>query len=300
MKYSMRTTSPSTSNKHYIKTTHGGLNECILISGNSCLPNCVGYAWGRRYETEGSRPKLSRGNAENWWNYNDGYKRGSTPKLGAVICWRKGKAGNANDGAGHVAIVEKVKSNGDILTSNSGYGGSRFWMQTFKKSNNYYLGKNYTFQGFIYSPIEWETDVKPESKPSTSLKYSKGDKIILNGYLYKDSMGNGRGVKKTNYKGTIKLINNEGTKPYHIDSLGWVAESDIKLQSSGSSVTYYPKCSSKYTSIVDGLRSIGVDSSYSNRSKIAKVNSISGYAGTASQNTKMLNLLKQGKLIKSK
>jgi N-acetylmuramoyl-L-alanine amidase CwlA len=52
------------------------------------------------------------------------------------------------------------------------------------------------------------------------------------------------------------------------------------------------------TSIVDGLKSIGVDSSKSNRKKIAKANGISNYTGTASQNTKLLSLAKQGKLIK--
>lgn len=67
-----------------------------------------------------------------------------------------------------------------------------------------------------------------------------------------------------------------------------------------STVTYYKKCASKYTSIVDALKSIKVDSSYSNRKKIAKVNGIAAYLGLPSQNTRMLNLLKQGKLIKSK
>ena len=59
---------------------------------------------------------------------------------------------------------------------------------------------------------------------------------------------------------------------------------------------YYPACASSYASIVDGLNSIGVDSSYSNRSRIAAANGISGYSGTAEQNTKLLELLKQGKL----
>lgn len=158
MKYNPRTTAPSTTDKHWIKTTKGGYNECILISGNSCLPNCVGYSWGRWYELLGNRPKLSRGNAENWYGYSDGYKRGNTPKLGAVICWRKGKAGNSNDGAGHVAIVEKINSDGSILLSESCYGGSRFKTRTVKKSNNYYLGSKYTFQGFIYLPIEFEEE----------------------------------------------------------------------------------------------------------------------------------------------
>lgn len=72
------------------------------------------------------------------------------------------------------------------------------------------------------------------STPSTTLKYSKGDKIVLNGYLYRDSYGNGQGSKKTNYKGTITKVNEKGTKPYHIDSIGWVAENDITKQTSSS------------------------------------------------------------------
>ena len=62
---------------------------------------------------------------------------------------------------------------------------------------------------------------------------------------------------------------------------------------------YYPKCSSSYTSLVDGLKSIGVDSSYTNRKTIATKNGISNYSGTASQNTTLLNKLKAGNLIKS-
>lgn len=60
---------------------------------------------------------------------------------------------------------------------------------------------------------------------------------------------------------------------------------------------YYPACSASYTSIVEALKSIGVDSSYSFREKIAARNNIAGYGGTAEQNTQMLNLLKAGKLI---
>lgn len=63
-------------------------------------------------------------------------------------------------------------------------------------------------------------------------------------------------------------------------------------------VTYYKKCSSKYISIVDALKSIDVNSSFANRKKIANKNGIKNYSGTPEQNTKMLNLLKQGKLIR--
>ena len=50
-------------------------------------------------------------------------------------------------------------------------------------------------------------------------------------------------------------------------------------------------------SIVDALNTIGVNSSFAYRKKIAKTNGITAYIGTAKQNTKMLSLLREGKLI---
>lgn len=64
--------------------------------------------------------------------------------------------------------------------------------------------------------------------------------------------------------------------------------------SSAGSGTYYPAFSS--TSIVDGLKSIGVDSSKTNRAEIAEANGISNYTGTSAQNQQLLALAKQGKL----
>ena len=49
-------------------------------------------------------------------------------------------------------------------------------------------------------------------------------------------------------------------------------------------------------SIVDALKEIGVDSSYQYRARLAEVNNISNYHGTAEQNTRMLELLKNGRL----
>lgn len=128
---------------------------------HSCLPNCVGMAHGRWLESQNQTDykkydKLPTGNAENYYTYTkDGYKRGTTPKIGAIICWRKGKAGVASDGAGHVAFVEKVYDNGDVLTSNSAYNGRRYYTKKYVKSKKYYLGSKYTFQGFIYNPCDF-------------------------------------------------------------------------------------------------------------------------------------------------
>ena len=64
-----------------------------------------------------------------------------------------------------------------------------------------------------------------------------------------------------------------------------------------SGVSYYPAFSS--SSIVDGLKSIGVDSSYSNRARIAAANGINNYTGTAAQNNTLCSLAKQGRLKKA-
>ena len=65
---------------------------------------------------------------------------------------------------------------------------------------------------------------------------------------------------------------------------------------------YFPKYNGKSNSLVDALKSLGINSALSYRGKIAQANGIvkksALYIGLKSHNEKMLNLLKQGKLIK--
>ncbi len=61
---------------------------------------------------------------------------------------------------------------------------------------------------------------------------------------------------------------------------------------------YFKRFEGSTFSIVEALKAIGVNSAFSYRKKIAQANGIKSYVGTATQNTKMLELLKQGKLIK--
>ena len=63
-------------------------------------------------------------------------------------------------------------------------------------------------------------------------------------------------------------------------------------------IDYYPKSNYKGNSIVDALKELGINSSFKNRLKIANKNGIKLYFGTSNQNTKLLNLLKNGKLKK--
>ena len=60
----------------------------------------------------------------------------------------------------------------------------------------------------------------------------------------------------------------------------------------------YYKTDYKGLSFVDALKSIGVDSSFENRKRIARRNGIDNYKGTALQNMKLLNMLKNGTLRK--
>ena len=236
--YSPRLTAPSYSDLNWIHYSAGGYNYCIKINGTtSCLPNCVGYAWGRWRELLGKYHNLSRANAEMWWgNTGDGYSRGQSPKVGAVICWRKGVAGNANDGAGHVAIVEKVNSDGSITTSNSGYGGSRFWTSTYKYPYN--VGTNYYFQGFIYNPNNNEGNPAPAPAPQPSAdtsngytgKFKIGDKVTINGPLYTSSTAASPSGSIENRVTTITRVAANTAHPYNTTGdLGWMNESSITI-----------------------------------------------------------------------
>lgn len=150
-----RYNAPEVNNKFYLNTAGGGYNRCIKISGFSVLPNCVGYAYGRFMEAGNvTACTLSAGDAENWWDYPDGYQRGQEPKPGAVVCWRKGAAHYGEDGRGHVEFVEQVNPDGSIITTGSNYGGTRWYRHTRSKP---YTISGQTFQGFIYNPYIVET-----------------------------------------------------------------------------------------------------------------------------------------------
>lgn len=84
------------------------------------------------------------------------------------MVWQKGATLQGSDGAGHVAIVEKVISDTEVVTSESGWKAKNaFWTQTRKKGNgNWGQASGYKFLGFIYNP---SPDCKPGSttKPAT-------------------------------------------------------------------------------------------------------------------------------------
>lgn len=156
----IRTTKPS-NNKFYITKDNGGYSLCIkgypTDKNANVLSNCVGYACGRFNEIIGDMkyPYLNC-NAENFIERAKSFYNLEVvnyPTLGGIMVWQKGNTLNGNDGAGHVSIVERIDSDNQIYTSESGYGSSAFW-NTLRNNNNgrWGMSNGYTFIGCIVNP----------------------------------------------------------------------------------------------------------------------------------------------------
>lgn len=158
LSYTVRTSMPDTSNKYY----YSDLNP--FYPAGYGLPNCTAYAFGRIYEITGKRPNLSTGNAENWYPYNQAYgyyDYGQTPRLGAIACWAY------PGGGGHVAVVESIDSDGNMMLSNSAwsarYGSCEPFYLTYAHVSDSNPGGSswWTFQGYIYAVDSPEVIVNP-------------------------------------------------------------------------------------------------------------------------------------------
>ena len=164
--------------KYYNTKKNGGVSLCIqgepVDKDCDVLCNCVGWVCGRfnsiYSEIKGTKtmkfPKMYC-NAENFVDHAKewGLKIGSTPKLGSIMVWQ--------NNYGHVAIVEKIISDTEIMTSESQYGYFAFKNMTRKKGKDGNWGMTspkYKFAGFIYNPAvvdEPKTTTKPTSTPTT-------------------------------------------------------------------------------------------------------------------------------------
>lgn len=68
----------------------------------------------------------------------------------------------------------------------------------------------------------------------------------------------------------------------------------VNLETDVKGITQTNPVANNTNSIVDYLKSIGVDSSFANRAKLAKEYGINNYNGTASQNIQLLNAMRNG------
>ncbi len=72
----------------------------------------------------------------------------------------------------------------------------------------------------------------------------------------------------------------------------------IAAGSSQTTAIYYPAYTGPKTNLYAAMTALGLDGSYAHRKLIAKANNITGYIGTAAQNTRIYNLLVAGILKK--
>ena len=85
-----------------------------------------------------------------------------TPIEGGIMVWQKGPTLNPGDGAGHVAVVERVYDDGTILTSESGWASWAF--KTVRRDNingRWGQNSNYKFRGCIINPSIKDPKVVP-------------------------------------------------------------------------------------------------------------------------------------------
>lgn len=159
------------------------------------------------------------------------------------------------------------------------------------------------YYGVTYKGGSVSTESKPStSKPTTSTSstayYKKFDDTSIVDGLKSIGVDSGKENRKR-----IAIANGisgyTGTSEQNQKLLSLARKGKLKKPSGSTSISkgYYPAFNN--TSIVDGLKSIGVDSGKEHRKAIAKANGISGYTGTSEQNQQLLSLARKGKLKKA-
>lgn len=259
--FTIRTSLPGKSDKRikfYNNGNNGGYSWCInghpTNSVCNITANCVGYACSRFNELVdiikggGFQYKTLCCNAENFIEraIAAGLSISSVPTLGGIMVWQKGATLSGSDGAGHVAIVEKINSSNSIYTSESGYGGSYFWNSTRTNSNGRWgMGSGYKFRGCIVNPaigkvVAPEPTPTPEPKPTPSApKFKIGDKVVISGGLYVNSNAAKATGSVSNKVTTITRYASGAKHPYNTTGdLGWMNESDIKKYTEPTQPTY--------------------------------------------------------------
>lgn len=156
-----RLSRPEYGNPFYNTPQNGGYAIGAILGeptdkGCNVLSNCVGYSAARFNECIGADKwlyLLYPPNPNQWIEraQSQGLKIGKEPKLGAVLVWGH-----------HVANVEKINSDGTIVTSESGWGCKKpFWTTVRNNNDGCWNGSAFgEFLGFIYLPENDEKMIK--------------------------------------------------------------------------------------------------------------------------------------------
>lgn len=263
------------------------------------------------------------------WHASDSKGKGNTTTV-AIECIMKNNTDKENekaeDNAARLAAyllhqkglnIGKLYTHTHWLNVRDGKWGSVDYLNTakhpYKMCPAYILPHWDKFKAKVQSYLNQlkkttTTAPKPSATTTETTKTFKAkDTVKLNKTpLYVSSIAT---VKSTTKTGTFYVYDSKITnKRIRITTkasycgkagkvTGWVNVSDI-TGGTKTTVNYFKACTYKGPSFVDALKSIGVSTTISYRTKIAKANGITLYLLLPNQNTKLLNLLKKGKLIK--
>ena len=201
-----------------------------------------------------------------------------------------------------VADIAKRNNMGKLVK-----GKNVTWHSMYAATNcpgKYLLSK----MDYIVSEANKINGIGVSSAKPTATTSSKKGTLTVNSGSWNVRKGAG-----TNYA-VVKVVKGGTKLDYYGTSNGWykvdggyISPKAVKLNSTSTTkttsskpkVTYLANKKYKGSSLVDALKQIKVDSSFAYRKKLASKNGVKLYVGSASQNTKLLNLLKQGKLIKA-
>lgn len=199
------------------------------------------------------------------WVENENY----IPKPADIIFydWQDNGVGDNKGHSDHVGIVEVVS--GNTITVIEGNKNCAVERRTIAVNGKYIRG--YGVPKYDAEPVATKS-IEEIAKEVLEGKWGNGTARKTN--LTKAGYDYAKVQAEVN-----KLVNGTNT-------------------TSAPKVNYFTKYNGNSASIVTALNSIGATSTYAYRKKIASANGIKLYVGTAKQNTTMLNLLKQGKLIK--
>lgn len=151
--------------KFFIMRQYGGYSPCI--QGNdlynlrpftgSVLPNCSGWAVGEFNRLAGEKTCKWLGS----WNARDmlknakaqGLKTGTAPVVGGLLVWD-------TDYKGHCAIIEEVKTDSEVIASESGWrytSGPIVRTYNRKRTGQAWEYPGGKFLGIVYPPMEADT-----------------------------------------------------------------------------------------------------------------------------------------------
>jgi len=225
---------------------------------------------------------------ENGWHAGDGGSgTGNRQSIGIEICVnRDGNLDKATQNAITLtkSLMEQFKIPVNNVVPHKRWSG--------KNCPTNLLSKFDWFKSQLTNKQDKVEVTKPAPTPSKGANMTTGSIVTYLNSIGVESSYNNRARLASRHG----ISNYSGTAEQNTQLLGILRDQGAKAPATPPNPKPQPAAKGNMTtgSIVTYLNSIGVDSSYENRERLAKQHGINGYSGTANQNTRLLNILRNG------